>query len=70
MGDGQPNRKDVQQGGGQHGKMVLAEWETKDSKLAVKYCRGCHSRRNAQSHRRVCWKVGVEHSKLAAFFNL
>ena len=41
----------------------LAECETKDSKLAVKYCRGCHDGRNSQSHTRVPWKVGLEQSK-------
>ena len=30
----------------------VAEWETKDSKLAVNYCRGCHGGRHSQSHRR------------------
>ena len=48
----------------------LAEWETKDSKVAVKYCRGCHGRRNSQSHMRVHWKVGLEQSKRVALFPL
>ena len=49
----------------------LAEWKTKDSKpLAIKYCRGCNSRRNSQSHRRVHWKVGPERSNWAAVFPL
>ena len=34
------------------GEAGLAEWETKDSKLAVNYCRGCHGGRNSQSHKR------------------
>ena len=45
------------------GKERLAERETKDSKLAVKYCRGCYSKRNSQSHRRIHGKVGLEQSK-------
>ena len=43
------------------GKVGLAEWETKDSKPpVVKYCGGCDSGRNPQSHRRVPWKVGLD----------
>ena len=42
------------------GEAGLTEWETKDSKLAANYCRGCRGRRNSQSHRRVRWKVGIE----------
>ena len=34
------------------GEAELAEWETKNSKLAVNYFRGYHSRRNSQSHMR------------------
>ena len=48
----------------------LAEQETKDSKLAINYCGGCHSRGNSQSHMRVHWKVGLERSKRAALFPL
>ena len=51
MGDGQPR--------GQRGKVAdcvgkagLAERETKDLKLAVNYCGGCHGGRNSQSHMR------------------
>ena len=51
------------------GEVGLADRETKDSKsLAVKYCRGCDSRGNSQSHRRVHWEVGLEQSEQAAFF--
>ena len=32
------------------GEAGLAEEETKDSKVAVNYCGGCHSGRNSQSH--------------------
>ena len=32
------------------GEAGLDEEETKDSKLAVNYCGGCHSGRNSQSH--------------------
>ena len=48
----------------------LAEWESKDSKLAVKYCRGCNSGKNSQFHRRVHWKGGLEWSEPAALFPL
>ena len=34
------------------GKAGLAEQETKDLKLAVNYCRCCHSGRNSHSHTR------------------
>ena len=51
------------------GKVGLAVWETEDSKpLAVKYCGGCEGRRNSQSRRRVCWKVGLEQWKQVALF--
>ena len=53
------------------GEAGLAERETKDSKpLGIKFCGGCQGRGNTQSHRRVCWKVGLEHSKQAALFPL
>ena len=48
-------------------KVALAKQETKDSKpLAVKHCGGCKGGRNSQSHRRVCWKGGLEQSEQAA----
>ena len=34
------------------GKVGLAEWETKDKKLAVNYCEDCHNGRSSQSHMR------------------
>ena len=34
------------------GKAGLAEWETKDSKLAVNYCGDCHGGKNSQPHPR------------------
>ena len=52
------------------GEVGLAEWGTKDSKLAVKYCGGSEGGINSQSHRRVCWKVGLELSEQAALFPL
>ena len=45
------------------GEVVLAEQETKDSKIAIRYRRGCDSRRNSQCHRRVCCKVGLDWNK-------
>ena len=47
----------------------LAEQET-DSELTMDYSGGCHNGKNSQSHRRVCWKVGLEPSKRAALFPL
>ena len=52
------------------GEVVLAEQETKDSKIAIRYRRGCDSRRNSQSHRRGCGKMGLEQSKQVALFPL
>ena len=52
------------------GKAGLAEQETKDSKVVVKYYGGCNGGRNSQSHGRVHWKVGLEQSKGAALFLL
>ena len=52
------------------GEAQLAEWETKDSKLTVNYCKGWDSRRNSQSHRSLHWKVELQQSKWAALFPL
>ena len=52
------------------GKVGLAEGETENSNLAIKYYRGCDGGRNSQSHKRVCWKVNLEQRKLAALFPL
>ena len=47
-----------------------ADWTGNwDSELTVNYgC--CHSRRNSQSHMRICWKVELELSRRAALFPL
>ena len=46
------------------GKAGLAEWETKDSKLAVNYYRGLPQQEKLPvSHERVQWKMGLELSK-------
>ena len=45
------------------GETGLAKWEIKDSKLVVNYSRGCHSRKNSQSHTRVHWKMELEQTK-------
>ena len=45
------------------GKVGLAEGETENSNLAIKYYRGCDGGRNSQCHRRVCCKVGLEWNK-------
>ena len=52
------------------GEAGLAEWESKESKLAVKYCGGCNGGRNSQFRRRVRWKVGLEGSESPALFPL
>ena len=53
------------------GEAGLTDRDTKNSKLlALKYCGGCESGRNSQSHKRVCWKVGLEQSKQMALFPL
>ena len=48
------------------GNVWLAERETEDSKLAVKYCGGCLGGRNSQYHRKVHWKVGLLPAKMEA----
>ena len=52
------------------GEAGLAEEETKDSKVAVKYCRGCHGERNSKSHRRVSLESAARVSKPAALLPL
>ena len=52
------------------GEVGLAEWETKDSKLSVKYCGGLPQWEKLSSHERVHWKVVLETSKQVALFPL
>ena len=53
------------------GEEGLAAGETKDPRtLGVNYCGGCESSRKSKYHRRVCWKVGLEHREQAALFPL
>ena len=46
----------------------LAEWENETQSWLWTTAQGCCDGRNSQSHRRVCWKEGLEWSRWAAFF--
>ena len=67
----QVGREDPQEGSGPEGEEGLADQETEDSKpLAVKYSGRCEGGRNAQSHRRPQWKVGLLWSQQSPLFPL